>query len=104
LWALSTGKPVIHRLVWSGLPSRPALPETSRLHCYHIYDSTTGLFALTATGADTRRWTAVLDRDELDEIADRAVDDTWSGGSQPLGLDELRAFVVEVTGRDPCTE
>jgi hypothetical protein len=53
---------------------------------------------LTATGADTRRWTAVLDRDELDEIADRAVDGTSSGGSQPLGLDELRAFVVEVTG------
>jgi hypothetical protein len=37
---------------------------------------------LTATGADTRRWTAVVDRDELGEIADRAVDDTSSGGSR----------------------
>jgi hypothetical protein len=87
-----------------GVVQHVGAADTSRMHCYHIYDSTTGLFALTATGADRRRWTAVLDRDELDEIADRAVDDTWSGGSQLLGLDELRAFVAEVTGRDPCTE
>jgi hypothetical protein len=44
--------------------------QAAGVHCYHVYDETFGLFALTAASATGRQWTVVLDPDEFSRVAD----------------------------------
>jgi hypothetical protein len=71
------------------------------VYCFHTWDEASGLAALTATDADGRWWTVVLDDDELGQVADRVVQDGWRRPETGFGLEDLRAVVVVVTGRDP---
>jgi hypothetical protein len=43
----------------------------------------------------------VLDGDELGRVADLVVRDGWQRPDAGFGIEELRAVVVAVTGRDP---
>jgi hypothetical protein len=73
----------------------------NQTHCFHSWDGASGLVALTATDALGRWWTVVLDGEELGQIADLVVYGGWQRHGGGFGLEELRAVVVLVTGRDP---
>jgi hypothetical protein len=71
------------------------------MHCASVYDEATGLIALVATGATGYRWTAVLDTDEFDQVAE-LVEVLELSGVRSGGADDLRWVVAWVTGRDPA--
>lgn len=90
-------RPQIHGAAIVGSRSRR---DGIRMHYSHVYDETTGLIALVATGPTGYQWTAVLDPDEFDQVVELASVLELSG-IRSSGADDLRWTVAWVTGRDP---